>query len=219
MNEIISKSYAVLSDKLGRVARRYWRNRHEHSLLKNKQFTIFSQNCIGSVMYHDLGEQFLSPTVNLMMRPKDFITFLKNIQHYLEQPLTFVDSQKTYPEALLGNDILISFVHYKSNHEAEEAWKRRKERINWQNIFVICCDEGLDEQDIVDFEELPFQNKILFVSQKNASFSGASAVICNEYEEKTDARLLNFSSPSGERFYQKYIDYVAFLNGEDNYRK
>lgn len=41
MNEIISKSYAVLSDKLCRVARRYWRNRHERFYQKYIDYVAF----------------------------------------------------------------------------------------------------------------------------------------------------------------------------------
>jgi uncharacterized protein (DUF1919 family) len=37
----------------------------ERSRLTNKEVTIFSSNCIGGVIYHDLGLRFMSPTINL----------------------------------------------------------------------------------------------------------------------------------------------------------
>lgn len=40
--------------------------------LKNKDFSIISRNCIGGVMYHDLGLKCTSPTVNLFFYPDDF---------------------------------------------------------------------------------------------------------------------------------------------------
>ena len=45
--------------------------------------TIFSCNCTGGVMYHDLGEKFLSPTVNMYMPCEDFIKFCENYEYYL----------------------------------------------------------------------------------------------------------------------------------------
>lgn len=45
------------------ITRRKFRNRKERQALKNHNFTILSQNCIGG-LYLDLGEKFLSPTIN-----------------------------------------------------------------------------------------------------------------------------------------------------------
>ncbi|HGF1449283.1 TPA: DUF1919 domain-containing protein [Streptococcus suis] len=219
MSNVLKKINSVICDKIGRISRTFWRNRFEKSFLRNKQFTILSQNCIGSIMYHDIGVRFESPTVNLLMKPKDFIKFVNNIDFYLNQPLNFVESDNHYPVAIIGNDVTIYFVHYSDKIEAGECWERRKERINWQNIFIICCDDGLEPQDIAEFEKIPYNHKILFLSQKNLEFAGPSAVICKEFDDKTDARLLNFSSPLGQRYYQRYINYISFLNGEDHFQR
>lgn len=53
------------------------------SRLINTEPTVFASNCNGGVMLHDLGLQFRSPTVNLYIRPKDYIRFLQNLDHYL----------------------------------------------------------------------------------------------------------------------------------------
>ena len=45
--------------------------------------TVFASNCNGGVMTHDLGLQFKSPTVNLFIRPKEYVKFLGNLRHYL----------------------------------------------------------------------------------------------------------------------------------------
>ena len=52
--------------------------------LHNSNFTIISNNCAGGIMYHDLGERFNSPTVNLMFYASDFFTFLENLHEALE---------------------------------------------------------------------------------------------------------------------------------------
>ena len=72
----IQKLFNYTNDKLGRIARCVYRNNIERLKLKNTDFTIFSQNCIGSIMYHDLGQPFKSPTINLLITPKDFIRFM-----------------------------------------------------------------------------------------------------------------------------------------------
>ena len=63
----------MIKEKLRDVTNKIWdRNRKKinkkyRSELKNKDFTIFSCNCTGGVLYHDLGMKFLSPTINLYM--------------------------------------------------------------------------------------------------------------------------------------------------------
>ena len=94
--------YSQISDKIGRISRKIWRNKYERSKLINTDFTIFSQNCIGGIMYHDLGLQFRSPTVNMLFSSKDFIQFMKYIYWYLEQEITFIQTDTSYQVGLLG---------------------------------------------------------------------------------------------------------------------
>lgn len=201
--------YSQLCDKLGRFIPIVFRNNIERKKLKNKDFTIFSQNCIGSVMYHDLGMKFNSPTINMLFKPKDFIKFLDNLQFYLSKNFTFIDSDKTYPIGKLY-DIEIEFVHYDSREEVIKAWNRRKKRINYNNIFVICCDDGLTYNDILTFDKLPYENKVIFLSKPYANVK--SGIYCKEFSDGTDAQLLNFSNLLGQRYYQKHFDYIEFLN-------
>lgn len=201
--------YAQLSDKLGRISRKLWRNKYERSKLTNKDFTIFSQNCIGGIMYHDLGLQFRSPTVNLLFTPKDFIKFMKDIHWYLQQEILFVQSDAKYPVGNLGG-VEIRFLHYHSEEEALRAWNARKQRINWNNVFVICCDEGLTDEDMLEFDNLPYEHKILFTHNNLPMIK--SAVHAKMFKDKTDARLLNFANPLGKRYYQYYINYIGWLN-------
>ncbi len=99
---MLKKIYAQTSDRLGRINRKIWRNKQEKSNLKNTNFTIFSQNCIGGVMYHDLGEKFNSPTVNILFDSKDFIEFMSKIKYYLSCQIVFMESDFPYPIGKLG---------------------------------------------------------------------------------------------------------------------
>ncbi len=205
----LKKAKLIIDDKMGRKSRALFRNKFERAKLKNDSFTLFSQNCIGSIMYHDLGLQFKSPTINLMFSPKDFILFMKDIHHYLDMPIEFIESEKRYPVGRIDN-ILIKFVHYHSEESARDAWEKRKERINWDNVFVLCCDEGLTHDDMVEFDGLPYKNKILFMHSFDPSIK--CGIYARGYPVKTDAHLLEFCSIFGKRNYQKYINYVDWLN-------
>lgn len=206
---VFRKIHARLCDTIGRSFRKRFRNEIERAKLKNIDFTLFSQNCIGSVMYHDLGLQFRSPTINMLFEPKGFIQFMKELRWFLQQPIRFLHSDKKYPVGEIGG-VQIEFVHYHSEEEVLVSWKKRMERINWDNVFVLCCDEGLSHDDMVEFDNLPYQNKILFMHQNDPSIN--CGIYTKAYQDKTDARLLEFCSLFGKRYYQKYIDYVKWLN-------
>ena len=65
-------------------------------------------------------------------------------------------------------DIEIHFLHYHSEEEVEEKWRRRASRINWNKLLVIgMMQNECTEADIVDFDALPFPNKILFSAKKS----------------------------------------------------
>ena len=55
--------------------------------LKDVSFSIFCNNCLVGVFYHDAGLQFTSPTINTAMDASDFLTFLENPQRYFETPM------------------------------------------------------------------------------------------------------------------------------------
>lgn len=208
-NKIKNFVKMVMYDKIGRFNRKIIRNKVEQSKLENTNFSIISQNCIGSIMYHDLNEKFCSPTINMLFEANDFIKFLTNIKMYLCEEIIFKEQNEMYPVGML-KDIEIKFVHYKTKEEALEKWNIRKKRINWDNLFIIACDDNMTEETIKMFQELKFKNKILFTNNKNHIIKD-SIYICNIFD-KADARLLNFCDITGKRYYQKYFDYVKWLN-------
>lgn len=54
-------------------------DKRNRARLTNPNPTVFASNCNGGVMTHDLGLQFRSPTVNLYIRPKEYVRFLGNL--------------------------------------------------------------------------------------------------------------------------------------------
>ena len=122
---------------------------------KNKDFTIFSSNCIGGVISSELGVRFNSPFVNLWLNAKDYIKFLKNPQKYLNYELTFCDEEGIkYPIGLLG-DIKIYFYHYSTKKEAKKKWIVRTKRINFNNLYIIFTDrDSCNYNDLLEFDKL-----------------------------------------------------------------
>ena len=48
---------------------------------KNTDFTIISQNCIGGVIYANLGLEFRTPTINMFIEDENFVKdYVKNIK-------------------------------------------------------------------------------------------------------------------------------------------
>lgn len=135
--------------------------------LREQDFSIISQNCIGGVLYHDMGLQFLSPTVNLYFTASDFVRFVLNLDHYLDiDPVMAWD--ETYPVGYL-EDITIRFMHYNTCEEARQAWQRRKVRINKRKILVLCTDmEDFTEEVFTQWQKIPYP-KILYTA--NAAFA------------------------------------------------
>ena len=40
---------------------------------KNDDFTLIARDCIGGILYHQLGLKFLTPTINLFLTPKSVL--------------------------------------------------------------------------------------------------------------------------------------------------
>ena len=60
-----------------RLRNTVWNYKHKKISQKNRErlnrddVTIISTNCTGGILYHDLGLEFKSPTVNLFFRAQD----------------------------------------------------------------------------------------------------------------------------------------------------
>lgn len=146
--------------------------------LKNHTFSIISNTCIGGVITHSLGEQFRSPTVNLVIYEEDFLTFCENLRSYSACPLEPAEealSQKMgYPVGILKGgsaslpDITVYFVHYKTFEEARDAWVKRFTRVNYDDLFFLM-DRGMDaREEILDrFHALPGPNKVFFTHRED----------------------------------------------------
>lgn len=186
-----------------------WRRRRR---LKNRDFTILSTNCIGTFMYHDLGLEFLSPTINLTISMSDLVKMAGNLAWYMEQELVELKEPGSCPAGLLG-DIRVNFVHYDSFEDGVQKWEARKKKINWDNIFLVGTDRaGCSYETLQSFDRLPYPNKVVFTRVAYPEL--ASACYIKGFEAEPELGLLtNFKKQLLIRRYMDDYDYVAFLNG------
>ncbi len=187
--------------------------------LKNNNFTIISDNCWGSKIYKDFNVRYNTPFVGLFMYSPCYIKLLKNLDYYLQSELYFIKEskyninkelrkQKWYPIGLLGNEIEIHFLHYKSEAEAENKWMRRKKRMNMDNIFVELSDKELcTEEIVVEFDKLPFKHKVCFTAKNYPNI--ICAVQLKEYED--DGCIGDIYKDS--YIVKRHFDIIDWLNG------
>lgn len=180
-------------------------------LENTKEFTIFSNNCLGGVFYHDAARQFTSPLINTAMDGKDFIRFLKNPRYYLGKELEFFKwSGIEYPVARI-DDIEIRFVHYSSEEECVQKWKERSERIVWNNIFVIATNhDGMYQEECMkEFDELKY-NKIMFVSNEYPQYDWA--ILIKQFLGRYQCRITTaFANIKGYRYYETAFDIAKWI--------
>lgn len=198
----------------------------QRSRLHNRNFSVICNNCLAGSIYHKYGLPYASPTVGLYFYSEDYLRFIENFQYYINQPLTFreksvhpnvsvlMENTWHFPVGVLGRDVEIEFLHYKSKEEAKQKWERRCKRINFDNLYFIFSDSGaagggsemydFKEEYLERFEALPYANKVFFSSKDR---QGRSVIYIKEYENLpfVDNMVVN-------RKYEKYFDILAWLN-------
>ncbi len=150
-------------------------NFEKYMRLREHTPTIFAPNCWGGITYNTLGLPFNSPIINMFFNPDDYIRFLRNPEHYVNEKLSLIkmkyneDIDIMYPVIQCG-DIKLYFNHYASYDDAVNQWNKRKTRINWDDIFVMFYDENMKYFD--EFSALPYKKKVFFgeKSNKNVKF-------------------------------------------------
>jgi uncharacterized protein (DUF1919 family) len=163
----------------------------------------------------DLGVRFNSPTVNLSMSAKDYLKFVKNLKYYLSTDIVEnTDLLVNYPVGILGEDITLHFMHYRSFDDAVSKWNERKVRVNFDNIFYMMTDrDGCTEEDIKEFDSLPFEHKLLFSANPYPQYK--SVVCCEEFREDDCVPVMTeWRNMWGERLYDRYFDFVKWFNGD-----
>lgn len=187
--------------------------------LKNKNFTVISNNCFAGWVYRIYNLPYETPTAGLFIMPKCFLKMINNLNYYMEREVEFIDKEesmyKDYLSEKLDNfgqypigkidDIEIHFLHYKTKEEAKEKWDRRKKRINYDRIIYKFNDQnGCTLEDIKSFVQNPkLKNKICFVSNKEFNIEGTYFI--KEFDK--NKYVINDTW-----FCRKYINLTQLIN-------
>lgn len=198
------------------------KNKHDRKRLTNSTVSIITNHCMGGFMYHDLGLQFSSPTINLKILPDDFIEFVENLDYYLQQEIIECkDIESTCPVGMIpfkngGGNIHIYFVHYKTFDNGVQKWKSRTKRVNWNNIVVFLTSrDGCKESTLKRFENLPYKQRICYTNEPHPEYPH-----CKYARLDNGKPLVGYISDMvnifGKRAYEcNDFDYVEFINGKD----
>lgn len=137
--------------------------------------TIISRNCIGGIIYHDLGLQFKSPIINMYIETKDFLLLCNDLMSFFSLDTTLVqkdDCNFDFPVGILtskkGQSITLYFMHYDNFSSAKEKWYERCSRVNYNNILIIFEDLYNLNIDFDKMKNIPHKNTFFIIDKNQA---------------------------------------------------
>ena len=186
--------------------------------LARTTFSIISNNCWAGSVYRRYGLPYATPTVGLYFFADDYVKYVSRLHHYTFAPLEFIDARESRHSKELAekgelgkpvgvlDDIEVVFLHYPTVEEAREKWKRRRERINWDDVFIKFSQmNGCSNENLHAFDAIPHHNKLCFTASPRPELS--CAVYFPGYSEREG--VLNDTD-----YYAKYIDLEEWLSSE-----
>lgn len=180
--------------------------------------SILCSNCIGGIISHNLGLKFMSPTVNLTINNRDFIKLVTNLDYYLNCEMISNPQRAIETDCPVGmlDDVEIVFTHYKTFEEARDKWNERKQRINYDNLYIMMT-LGLKERERFDIiKNINCKGKVVFSPCEMPEYDFVFHML--RYNGKVSVGQSAGLEIDGFRAYEKEFDYVAWLNGEKNLR-
>lgn len=105
-------------------------------------------------------------------------------------------------------------MHYKSFNEANEKWEKRKQRVDYNNIFLIFTFMGDqdDEKYYMRAKNLPFFNKVIFVKNQIDTDQYTSFFKISGFENKERIGVLGmYKNLFGQKYYDQF-DFVDWIN-------
>lgn len=181
--------------------------------MTNTTMTFLCPNCLGGILFHDLGLQFRSPTVNLMMEQQDFVRFVLHMDEYLAKDFEFFDHPEySFPCAHLG-DITVHFTHFKTKEDALAKWQARSARIDRSNMFIFALErDALTYEDIAALGNLSVRGIAVFTAHEYPNLPYTIYLPELSKDGRIEANVLQKSYKDDSRLYEKYFDFVRWFN-------
>lgn len=191
-------------------------NKKYRKRLKNLNFSIISNDCIGGVICKDLRCRFNSPTVNFFFSSEDYIKFISKLKEYVENgKLKDVTEEGSYVKVAIeidGDAIVAHCIHYKTAQAFIEKWNSRKTRINYDNCFFMTNDRnGFKEEHLKLFDALPYKNKVCFVHKEHPESESAFYIKGSEEGNMVKA-MTDYKHSFGIKRRYDDFDFVSWLN-------
>lgn len=209
-------------------------NRYKN-VLESKP-TIIAEACYGGYIYNQLGMKFYSPFVNTRIFERDYIRMLHRLKDYLQEDISLLQDipdienvgaeigmkeiswgKMGYPIAGLA-DICLHAIHASNAEQYMNDWRRRAQRINWNNIWVMMIIEN--EEMLEAFDSIQENNKIGFYFKQ----TNCKGVVCLGDWGNFSSRLNfghDFLSYVHHLFWDenvlRYIDIFKMFNGEKDF--
>ena len=216
-NVSLKERYRGWLKKIGQKRRQAYLEK-QRSRLRNTTPTILCNTCVAGVVYHDLGLQFRSPTVNTLIYEKEFIWFLNRLEEYLQcEPVEIFLEGVTYPvgELRLEDEaVQLHFMHYKSSREAKEKWLERCQRVDLNNLYVIfLCRIRMypDSKLYQAFRALPYKNKVMLTYPVGIVDRQVVPYFAR-WLKNTPGLMLKYPHTYSKKRYIDRCDFVKFLN-------
>lgn len=109
--------------------------------VRQDQVYVVSDDCWGGELYKHLDLPFSTPFIGLTVSPSDYVRLVTRLEDYLSADLDFLEQpgtfqQSEYPVGVLGGDVEIHFLHYRTAADARDKWTRRAERVDLDRVAV-----------------------------------------------------------------------------------
>lgn len=206
LNNITLKIQRQVQEKTRRVV--LWTNGRR--IDKNTQRTILCNMCLGGVISHDFGLRFNSPTVNLMIPAREFVSMLQDINQIDGKIEIKEDAGKPYPVGILNEKYVLHFIHFKTFQDAVDTWHRRSERMDKNKPYIILVETtSCSYDDLVKFDKLPYKHKIALVHRQYPEIH-CSVVIDGFDGMNLHGEILSYTGLLGKRMYDQ-VNWKEFL--------
>lgn len=181
----------------------YFRSR----LIKVDIPTILSNSCNAGFIYRMLGVKRISPTINNVICPEDFLKICKEPYKYLSKDITLghwaLYNGERHPVGKI-EDVSVHFVHDTVSEDALKRWNSFRQRINWDNFHFIMSEDISLVPYMTAREFCQLQERHLLILQKNNykfNFSGSIYMNHNHFHIRNSA-------------IENYFDLLGWINRE-----
>lgn len=105
--------------------------------------------------------------------------------------------------------------HYTDREYARQKWEERKQRINWDNLFIMMYTE--DPRDAEQFDMLPYKKKVCFTNFQSDLASTCFLEI-SQHPMFKERQAFYFISGIAQGQYMFYDPWELLMNGNHSGR-